>query len=156
MIPELGHLFLYFALALSLAQGVLPLVGAQKNQPGLMALARPLVHWQTLFIVAAFVLLAASFLRNDFSVQYVAQHSNSKLPTAYRAAAVWGGHEGSLLLWVLMLSLWTLAVARYSSKLPLPFVARILAVMGLVAAALLWLGLTGRASPVSRTIAIAL
>jgi cytochrome c-type biogenesis protein CcmF len=133
MIPELGHLCLYFALALSLAQGVLPLVGAQQNKPGLMALARPLTHWQTLLIVVAFVLLSASFVRNDFSVLYVASNSNSALPLQYRLAAVWGGHEGSLLLWVLMLSLWSSAVARYSSKLPLPFAARILAVMGLVA-----------------------
>ena len=133
MIPELGHLCLYFALALSLAQGVLPLVGAQQNKTGWMALARPLTHWQTLFILVAFVLLSASFVRNDFSVLYVASNSNSALPLQYQLAAVWGGHEGSLLLWVLMLSLWSSAVARYSSKLPLPFAARILGVMGLVA-----------------------
>jgi cytochrome c-type biogenesis protein CcmF len=97
-----------------------------------MALARPLAHWQGLFIVIAFVLLAASFVRNDFSVLYVASNSNSGLPLQYRFAAVWGGHEGSLLLWVLMLNLWTVAVARFSAKLPLAFAARILAVMGLV------------------------
>ena len=132
MIPELGHLFLFFALAVALAQGVLPLVGAQRGQVGWMALARPLAQWQGLFIFIAFVLLAASFVRNDFSVLYVASNSNSALPLAYRLAAVWGGHEGSLLLWVLMLNIWTVAVARFSARLPLPFVARILAVMGLV------------------------
>ncbi len=137
MIPELGHLCLFVALALALAQGVLPLIGAQRGLPGWMALARPLVHWQTLFVAVAFVLLAASFVRNDFSVLYVASNSNSALPLQYRLAAVWGGHEGSLLLWVLMLSLWSLAVARFSSRLPLPFAARILAVMGLVAAGFL-------------------
>ena len=132
MIPELGHLCLFFALAVAIAQGVLPLVGAQRGQAGWMVLARPLAHWQALFIVAAFVLLAASFVRNDFSVLYVASNSNSALPLPYRLAAVWGGHEGSLLLWVLMLNIWTVAVARFSARLPLPFAARILAVMGLV------------------------
>jgi cytochrome c-type biogenesis protein CcmF len=132
MIPELGHLCLFFALAIALAQGVLPMVGAQRSQPGWMVLARPLAHWQALFIAIAFVLLAASFVRNDFSVLYVASNSNSALPLHYRIAAVWGGHEGSLLLWLLMLNIWTVAVARFSSRLPLPFAARILAVMGLV------------------------
>jgi cytochrome c-type biogenesis protein CcmF len=132
MIPEIGHLCLFFALAVALAQSVLPLMGAQRGLSGWMALARPLAHWQALFIVIAFVLLAASFVRNDFSVLYVASNSNSGLPLQYRFAAVWGGHEGSLLLWVLMLNLWTVAVARFSAKLPLAFAARILAVMGLV------------------------
>jgi len=137
MIPELGHLVLFFALAVSLAQGVIPLAGAQRGNAGWMVLARPLAHWQALFVLAAFVLLAVSFVRNDFSVLYVASNSNSALPMAYKLAAVWGGHEGSLLLWVLMLNVWTVAVARYSSKLPLAFAARILAVMGLVAAGFL-------------------
>ena len=132
MIPELGHFALILALLVALAQGVLPLVGAQRNQAGWMVLARPLAQWQALFIALAFVLLAASFVRNDFSVLYVTNNSNSALPLEYRLAAVWGGHEGSLLLWVLMLNIWTVAVARFSSRLPLPFAARILAVMGLV------------------------
>jgi cytochrome c-type biogenesis protein CcmF len=97
-----------------------------------MLLARPLAHAQGLLIAIAFALLAASFVRNDFSVLYVASNSNSALPLQYRFAAVWGGHEGSLLLWMLMLNLWTVAVARYSRALPLPFLARILGVMGLV------------------------
>jgi cytochrome c-type biogenesis protein CcmF len=133
MIPELGHLILYFALGVSLVQGVLPLVGAHRERRDWMLLARPLSHAQGLLVLGAFVLLTASFVRNDFSVLYVASNSNSALPIFYRVAAVWGGHEGSLLLWVLMLSLWTMAVARFSHKLPLPFAARILGVMGLVA-----------------------
>ncbi len=133
MIPELGHLILYFALGVSLVQGVLPLVGAHRERRDWMLLARPLSHAQGLLVIGAFVLLTASFVRNDFSVLYVASNSNSALPIFYRVAAVWGGHEGSLLLWVLMLSLWTMAVARFSHKLPLPFAARILGVMGLVA-----------------------
>ncbi len=133
MIPELGHLVLYFALAMSIAQGVLPIVGAHRGRTDWMLLARPLAKWQTACVTLAFVMLAASFVRNDFSVLYVAENSNSALPLQFRIAAVWGGHEGSLLLWVLMLSLWTLAVALFSRKLPLAFAARILGVMGLVA-----------------------
>lgn len=132
MIPELGHLVLYFALALMLVQGVLPLVGAHLGRTDWMALARPLVYWQTLLVGVAFVLLTASFVRSDFSVLYVASNSNSALPLFYRVAAVWGGHEGSLLLWVLMMSGWSMAVALFSKRLPLPFLARILSVMGLV------------------------
>ncbi len=133
MIPELGHLFLFLALAVALAQAVVPLAGAQRGRTDWMALARPAAQLQALFVAAAFACLAASFMRNDFSVLYVASNSNSALPSYYRFAAVWGGHEGSLLLWVLMLNVWTVAVARFSRTLPLPFVARILAVMGLVA-----------------------
>ena len=132
MIPELGHLCLFLALGVALAQGALSIAGAQRGRPEWMALARPLAAWQGLFVVLAFGLLAACFVRNDFSVLYVASNSNSALPLHYRVAAVWGGHEGSLLLWVLMLNLWTVAVARFSAKLPLAFAARILGVMGLV------------------------
>jgi cytochrome c-type biogenesis protein CcmF len=132
MIPELGHLLLYFALGAALVMGTLPLVGAHRGRSDWMLLARPLAWTQALFIVTAFALLTASFVRSDFSVLYVAQNSNSALPMAYKVAAVWGGHEGSLLLWVLMLNVWTVAVARFSHRLPLPFAARILGVMGLV------------------------
>ncbi len=137
MIPELGHLLLILALALALVQGVLPLLGAQRGRGDWMALARPAAHGQGLLVLAAFVCLAASFVRHDFSVQYVASNSNSALPLHYRIAAVWGGHEGSLLLWVLMLCGWTVAVARFSRSLPQAFVARILAVLGLVSAGFL-------------------
>ncbi len=133
MIPELGHLLLYVALGAALALGVLPLAGAQRDRRDWMLLARPLAWVQGVLVLAAFVLLSASFVRNDFSVLYVASNSNTALPLFYRLAAVWGGHEGSLLLWVLMLNVWTVAVARFSHRLPLPFVARILGVMGLVA-----------------------
>ena len=133
MIPELGHLCLFFALGLALAQGVLPMVGAQHGREDWMALGKPLARWQAVFVVLAFAALAASFLRNDFSVLYVASNSNSALPLYYRFAAVWGGHEGSLLLWMLMLNVWTVAVASFSDRIPRPFQARILSVMGLVA-----------------------
>jgi cytochrome c-type biogenesis protein CcmF len=133
MIPEIGHLCLFLALALALAQGVLPMVGAQRGRADWMALARPLAWGQAAFVAVAFAALAASFLRNDFSVLYVASNSNSALPVYYRFAAVWGGHEGSLLLWMFMLNVWTVAVATFSDRIPRAFQARILAVMGLVA-----------------------
>jgi cytochrome c-type biogenesis protein CcmF len=137
MIPELGQLLLILALAVALIQGTLPLAGAQRQRVDWMALARPSAALQCALVVGAFACLTTSFVRHDFSVLYVAGNSNSALPLAYRIAGVWGGHEGSLLLWVLMLSLWTLAVARFSRSLPLPFVARILAVLGLVSAGFL-------------------
>ena len=132
MIPELGHLLLWLALGVALVLSSLPLVGAHRGRGEWMALARPAAAAQGLLVAGAFVCLMASFVRNDFSVQYVTGHSNSALPLPYRMAAVWGGHEGSLLLWVLMLNVWTVAVAAFSRKLPPAFAARILAVMGLV------------------------
>jgi len=132
MIPELGQVALMLALAVALVQGTLPIAGAARGRADWMALARPAVQTQCLLVIFAFGCLAASFVRNDFSVLYVASNSNSALPLAYRIAGVWGGHEGSLLLWLLMLNLWTLAVAQFSSHLPRPVIARILAVMGLV------------------------
>jgi cytochrome c-type biogenesis protein CcmF len=133
MIPELGQFALILALALALVQGTLPLVGAARRNPGLMAVARPAAQGQFVFVAIAFGCLAWSFYSNDFSVLNVATNSNSKLPTAYRIAATWGSHEGSLLLWVLMLSVWMLAVSVFSRSLPESLLARILGVMGLVA-----------------------
>ena len=132
MIPELGHFALWLALAASLTLGVMPMVGAARGRADWMALARPLTTLIFVLIAFAFICLTASFVRHDFSVLYVASNSNSALPLPYRIAAVWGGHEGSLLLWVLMLCVWMLAVARFSAHLPLPVLSRILAVMGLV------------------------
>ncbi|MGB7650118.1 MAG: heme lyase CcmF/NrfE family subunit, partial [Gallionella sp.] len=132
MIPELGHFSLIIALCLALTLGVLPILGAARNNPVLMGAARPLAYGQFVFIGLAFATLANAFLGNDFSVLYVAQHSNSQLPAEYRFAAIWGGHEGSLLLWALILSVWTAAVATFSKHLPEEMVARVLGVMGLV------------------------
>jgi cytochrome c-type biogenesis protein CcmF len=132
MIPELGHFALILALAMALAQSVLPLIGASTGNRNWMALARPSARGQFLFVVLAYAALTQAFIGNDFSVLYVAQHSNSALPLVYRFTAVWGGHEGSILLWVLILSGWTLAVSLFSSQLDEPTVARILGVMGLV------------------------
>jgi cytochrome c-type biogenesis protein CcmF len=132
VIPELGQVACLLALAVALVQGTLPIAGAARGNGAWMALARPAAQTQCLLIVFAFAALAVSFAHNDFSVQYVAQNSNSALPLHYRLAGVWGGHEGSLLLWLLMLNLWMLAVSQFSAHLPQPVVARILAVMGLV------------------------
>jgi cytochrome c-type biogenesis protein CcmF len=130
MIPELGHFVLWLSCGVALVLGVLPLAGAQTGRADWMALARPLAGAQFVLVLLSFVCLAAAFVGHDFSVLYVASHSNSALPLEYRIAAVWGGHEGSLLLWMLMLSLWMQAVAMFSRHLPLPVLARILSVMG--------------------------
>jgi len=133
MIPELGQLALLLALAVSLLLSVLPLWGAYRGNAAWMGLARPLARGLFVLVGAAFVALAASFVRNDFSVLYVASNSNSALPLAYRIAGVWGGHEGSLLLWVMMLCGWMLAVAQFSRHLPQAVLARTLSVMGMIA-----------------------
>ena len=137
MTPELGHFALILAFVVAIAQGVLPLIGAQRGQAPWIALARPAAQTQFLLIAFAFGCLAQAFLASDFSVSYVAQHSNTQLPTIYRFAAVWGGHEGSLLLWVLMLTGWGAAVSLASRQLPEVMVARVLAVLGLVGIGLL-------------------
>jgi cytochrome c-type biogenesis protein CcmF len=134
MIPELGHYALMLALPLALLQCLLPLAGARFGDPRAMGAARTLACVQAFLVLAAFVCLVNAFVANDFSVAYVAAHSNSQLPLQYRVAAAWGGHEGSMLLWTSMLAAWTVAVAAFSGRLPLAMVARVLAVMGFVAA----------------------
>lgn len=132
MTPEIGHFALIIALAMAIIQTIFPLIGAAKNNYAWMSLARPVAQLQFLFVLFAFAILSYSFLSNDFSVAYVANNSNSLLPAIYRFSAVWGAHEGSLLLWVLILSFWTTAVSIYSRRLPIHFIARVLAVMGSV------------------------
>ena len=132
MIPELGHFALILAFTLALVQGILPLIGAATNQTNLMAVARPAAQGQFVFAAIAFACLAYSFITNDFSVLNVATNSNSRLPTAYRFAATWGSHEGSILLWIFILSTWTVAVTLFSRHLPQVMVARVLGVMGLI------------------------
>jgi len=132
MIPEIGQFALLLSLALALVQSTLPLYGAARRIPALVAVARPVAQGQFVLVAIAFGCLVASFVNNDFSVLNVASHSNSMLPLQYRVAASWGSHEGSLLLWVLMLSLWMLAVSVFSRNLPDAMVARILAIMGMV------------------------
>ena len=133
MIPEIGHFALIVALAIALAQAILSLTGAARGIPGFIAVARPAAQGLFVFVAIAFGCLLWSFYSSDFSVLNVASNSNSKLPAAYRIAASWGSHEGSLLLWVLMLSVWMLAVSVFSRSLPEDVLARILGVMGLIA-----------------------
>ena len=133
MIPELGQFALILALLLAIVLGTLPLAGAKRGIVAWMALARPVALGQFLFIAFAFGCLVASFVNNDFSVVNVATNSNSQLPVQYRVAASWGSHEGSILLWVLMLGGWTAAVALRSRHLPDEMAARVLGVMGLIA-----------------------
>ena len=138
MIPELGH----FALALALAQGTLPIVGAARGNALWMGLARPAAQAQFLCLALAFAALAYSFVASDFSVLNVANNSNSRLPAVYRFAATWGSHEGSLMLWMLMYGAWMLAVSAFSRNLPDAMAARVLGVMGLVGAGFLLFILT--------------
>jgi len=137
MIPELGQICLTIALCIALAQAFFPLVGAHRGNRAWMAVAVPAAAGQFVFVALAFALLAWSFVNNDFSVLIVASNSNSELPLMYRFAAVWGGHEGSLVLWVLLLGCWTLAVTISSRRLPDDLSSRILGVMGFVSAGLL-------------------
>lgn len=132
MTPELGQIALILALLLAVAQGVLPLLGAWRGNRALMAVARPAAAGQALFVALAFLILVWSFLHFDFSVRYVAENSNLELPWYYRIAATWGAHEGSLLLWVLILNVWTIALAMFGRRLPEAFAARTLAVLGLI------------------------
>jgi len=132
VIPEIGHFALILALSLAICQGVLPLVGAHRNDAAMMAVARPAAVGQLFFVGIAFASLAWSFLQSDFSVLYVANHSQLALPNIYKFSAVWGAHEGSLLLWILILAVWTVAVGRYSDELPDAFSARVIGVLGLL------------------------
>ena len=132
MIPEIGHFSLWLALGGALALGVIPMWGAARGRDDWMALARPLAYVLFLLVSFASICLMISFVRSDFSVLYVASNSNTHLPLPYQIAGFWGGHEGSLLLWVQMLVIWMVAVALFSRHLPREVLARILAVMGLV------------------------
>ena len=132
MIPELGHFTLIVALLLALTQAILPLIGAQRGNLTLMAVARPAAQGQFVFVAIAFGCLAWSFIHNDFSVENVARNSFSQLPEIYRFTATWGSHEGSMLLWALILAFWTMAVSVFSRHLPDDMVARVIGIMGLV------------------------
>ena len=142
MIPELGQFALVLSAVIALFLGTVPLAGTLRHNVVWQSLARPAALLQFVLVSFAFACLASSFLSNDFSVKYVAEHSNTLLPKPYQFAAVWGGHEGSLLLWVLMLSGWTAAVAIFSASLPLAMVARVLGVLGLVSVGFLMFILT--------------
>ncbi|WP_312055869.1 heme lyase CcmF/NrfE family subunit [Pantoea brenneri] len=151
MMPEIGTFLLCLALGIALLLSTYPLWGAVRQDARLMAMARPLAAGLFVLIAAAFLLLVWAFIANDFTVSYVATNSNSLLPVYYRIAATWGAHEGSLLLWVLLLSTWTVAVAIFSRGMPQDALARVLAVMGMINLGfLLFILLTS--NPFSRTL----
>jgi cytochrome c-type biogenesis protein CcmF len=133
MIPELGNFALILSALVALILGTLPLLGAHNRRMSWVAVARPATSALALLVTFSFACLTHAFVNNDFSVVYVAQHSNSLLPLQFRVAAVWGGHEGSLLLWMLMLTWWAFAVRMLSNQLPEIMVARVLGTLGLVA-----------------------
>lgn len=132
MIVEIGHFALIVSLGLAILLSLFPLVGASKNNTMLMNTARPLAWGMFSLLLVSFSILLWAFYVNDFTVQYVASNSNSQLPWYYRLTAVWGAHEGSLLLWVLIQAGWTVAVATFSRGMPQESVARVLSVMGLI------------------------
>jgi cytochrome c-type biogenesis protein CcmF len=133
MLPEIGQIALLIALVLSLLLSTLPMWGAHRNQSALMQTAKPLAFALLAAVLFSYILLTYAFEVHDFSVAYVAKNSNTLLPALYQVSAVWGAHEGSLLLWVLVLCLWLAAVAKFSKSLPEIVVARVLSVMGMVA-----------------------
>ena len=132
MIPELGHFALIVALCVAVTQSVLPLVGASLGIQRWIRVAKPAALAQLLFVALAYACLTWAFLSHDFSVLYVAQNSNSELPLIYRISGVWGSHEGSLLLWSLVLAVWTAAVALFTPNVPGAMRARVLGVLGLI------------------------
>ena len=155
MIPEIGQFALILALLLALTQASVPLIGAARGNKSWIALAAPAGQAQFIFVAIAFCCLGFSFITNDFSVLNVAMNSNSQLPLHYRLAATWGSHEGSLLLWTLMLGLWTAAVSLFSRHLPDDMVARVLSVMGIISVGFLLFMLT-TSNPFARQIPVPL
>jgi len=132
MIAELGHFSLILVLCICIVQSVLSLVGAQMGIRSWIAMSRPAAIGQFVFMALSFGCLVTAFILNDFTIQYVAAQSNSQLPLQYRISGVWGGHEGSMLLWVMMLSTWTLAVVFFSRNLPEDMAARVIGIMGVI------------------------
>ena len=132
MLIEVGHFALVLALIISVLLIVVPSIGLYQNKTSLAQLARPLVWAQGFWIALAFFILMGAFLSNDFSVKYVADNSNTQLPLLFKASAVWGSHEGSLLLWVFVLSLWTVAVSIFSKRIPSDLINQTLVVLGAI------------------------
>ena len=132
MIPEIGHFALILALVVSLVQAALPLAGAQKGIASWVAVAKPAARLQFVFMAISFGCLTWSFMQSDFSVLYVASNSNTALPDIYKISGVWGAHEGSLLLWALILSIWTTAVTLFGRSIPPVMMARVLGILGLI------------------------
>ena len=132
MIPEIGHFSLIVAMMIAFTQGYTSLKGAMTEDFELMRHTKPLALAQFILILVSFFCLTSSFLMDDFSVLYVANNSQLALPVIYKISAVWGAHEGSLLLWILILSIWTVLVCRYSNNLPKLFSVRVIGILGLL------------------------
>ena len=132
MLGELGNFCLVLALCVSVVQSIIPLVGTYRNRQSWMVFGRSAAYTQWLLVLASYCILTYAFYLNDFSIEYVSRTSNLSQPLMYRLSGVWGGHEGSLLLWILMLSSWTALVARFSRGIPRDMVARVLSVLGMV------------------------
>jgi len=132
MIPELGHFALIIGLAFAICLSIVPLVGIISNHQKLITYAKPLAFGMFAFTAISIIILGYSFVTDDFSVKYVASHSNTHLPYYFKVSAVWGGHEGSLLLWVFSLTTWTVAVAKFSKGIEDVFIARVLAILGMI------------------------
>ena len=137
MIPEIGQFSLALALCLALVQATLPLLGAAQGRADWMALARPAAAGQFVFVAIAFGVLEYGFMTDDFSIEFVALHSNSALPAFYKFTAAWGGHEGSMLFWITVLAIWTLAVAVGSRSQPEEFASRVIGVLGIVSSGII-------------------
>ncbi len=133
MIPELGHFALIIGLAFAICLSIVPLFGIFSQQPKLVSYAKPLTFGMFAFTAISIVILGYGFVTDDFSVKYIASHSNTHLPYYFKISAVWGGHEGSLLLWVFSLTAWSMAVAKFSKGIDEAFIARVLSVLGMVA-----------------------
>ena len=155
MIPEIGHFALILALALAACQAVLPLVGAHRNDAAMMSVARSASYGQLFFVATSFACLIWAFVHDDFSVLYIANHSQLALPTVYKVSAVWSAHEGSLLMWILILAGWTAAVARFNAGVPERLIARVLGVLGLLSIGFLLFALL-TSNPFERLIPAAL
>ena len=132
MIPELGHFALSLALVVAIVQSILPTIGIKQGYANWISLARPAAITQFVLVALSFAALTYAFVTSDFSVKLVAEHSNTQLPMLFKVSGVWGSHEGSLLLWAFLLSLWTLAVALFSNSMPRQIQAQVLAVMGMI------------------------
>ena len=151
MMPEMGNGLLCLGLGIALMLAIYPLWGVSRGDQRMMAASRVLAWLLFLSVSGAFLILVHAFVVNDFTVRYVAANANTELPLWYRVAAVWGAHEGSLLLWVLLLTGWTFAVALFSQSMPLAIIARVLAVMGMICVGFL-LFILFTSNPFTRTL----
>jgi len=135
MLAELGHLSVIIAFMVAIVQSIIPMLGAAKGYIGWMDAARPSAIIQFLLILFAFIMLTISFVTSDFSVKLVASNSHSLKPLLYKISGVWGNHEGSMLLWILILAFYGALVAVFGNRLPIILKARVLSVQAMIGVA---------------------